>query len=111
MKVDEVIHSVVRELKGEDYSMGALLHGSFAVGRQHPESDVDILCVTNTDWLSKEIRQIEGMEVEIQRIPEPKVRRDLTHRLPTKARHTKAAGGTAGGTVINSTFHRNPRTT
>lgn len=88
MKVDRVIRSVVQELEGEDYSIGGLLHGSYAAGKQHPESDVDILCVTNAEWLSKEIRQIDGMEVEIQKIPEEKVRRDLTHRSATNNNFT-----------------------
>lgn len=88
LKVNQVIDSVVQELQGEDYSVGGLLHGSFAAGQAHPESDVDILCVTNADWLSKEIRQIDGLEVEIQKIPESKIRRDLGHRSATNNNFT-----------------------
>ncbi len=83
MDVNGLIDSVAQELREESYSIGALLHGSFAAGTQHAQSDVDILCVTNTDWFSKEIREVEGVEVEIQRIPEEKVRADFARRLPT----------------------------
>ena len=81
MDFQTLLDSLVEELQGESYALGGLLHGSFASGSQHEKSDVDLLCVTDADWYSKEIREVEGFEVEIQKVPEKKVRSDLTYRL------------------------------
>ena len=79
---------VVEELRAEDSTVGVLLHGSFARGKQHADSDVDLLCVTDQDWFSKEIRRLNGFEIEVQKMPVTKVRSDFTQRLPTNNNFT-----------------------
>ena len=80
MTVDNIIAEVSQELGRDKDSLGALVHGSHARNDPHPESDIDILCLTNTGWFSKEIRMMDGHEVEIQRVPEVKIRADLKRR-------------------------------
>lgn len=83
MRADTILAKVTEELKADKNIIGILVHGSYAMGRMRPDSDLDVLCVTDTDWFSKEIRVVDGLEVEIQRMPEAKIRADLQARYPT----------------------------
>ena len=84
--IEPLLSSLVKELKKEEGLIGVIIHGSFANGTAHEESDVDILCITDGDWISKEIRMIDGREVEIQKIPLEKIKRDLDKRVVFIAR-------------------------
>jgi predicted nucleotidyltransferase len=76
-KIGRIVDGVVRGLGEEPWTLGVLFYGSVVAGRAHRDSDLDFLCITAADWYSKEIRQVEGVEVEIQRIPETRVREEL----------------------------------
>jgi len=83
MRADTILAKITEELKADKNTIGVLVHGSYAQGRMHPDSDLDVMGVTDADWFSKEIRIVDGMEVEIQRIPEAKIRTDLRAQYPT----------------------------
>jgi len=71
------VAAVRPELEGLPEALGAVLHGSHAHGTAREDSDVDLVCVTSDGMFCKEIRLIEGREVEIQKIPIQQLRFDL----------------------------------
>jgi predicted nucleotidyltransferase len=83
MRADTILEKITEELKADKHTIGIFVHGSYAQGRMHADSDLDVMCVTDADWFSKEIRIVDGMEVEIQRMPEVKIVSDLRGRYPT----------------------------
>lgn len=80
--LEPLLNPLLLELMGEKECIGVILHGSYARGTAHSQSDVDILCVTSADWFSKEIRRIDGKEVEIQIFPIEKIQRDFQKGMP-----------------------------
>jgi predicted nucleotidyltransferase len=76
--MDELIAQVRAELEADPQTAGVLLFGSVASGRTHAESDVDLFCLTTGDWYQKEIRELGGREVEIQWMPETRVRESFS---------------------------------
>lgn len=78
-ELEEVLAETTDSLKSSPETLGVVFHGSFLRGDHHPESDIDILCITDADWLSLETRDVSGYKVEIQRNPIRKVRHDV-HR-------------------------------
>ncbi len=77
MRADTILAKITEELKADKNTVGVFVHGSYAQGRMHENSDLDVMCITDADWFSKEIRIVDGMEVEIQRMPEVKIVSDL----------------------------------
>ena len=79
--LERILTSLTEEFKNDNQSIGAVLHGSHAKGQAHSKSDVDIMCVTEENWFSKEIRLMEGIEVEIQRFPLEKLQKDINRKV------------------------------
>jgi len=75
--VADIVDRIRAELEALPEALGAVLHGSHAQGTAREDSDVDLICVTDGTWYSKEIRLIDGFEVEIQKIPHDQIRYDL----------------------------------
>jgi len=75
--VEKIVARVRPELEALPEAVGAILHGSHAQGTAREDSDVDFVCVTSDGMFSKEIRLIEGREVEIQKFPVEQIRFDL----------------------------------
>jgi predicted nucleotidyltransferase len=81
-RIDSIIHEVTEELRAAPEALGAILHGSHVRGTARQDSDVDFLCVMDSSWMDKEIRIVQGIEVEIQRMPYKGVFEDIAGRQP-----------------------------
>ena len=79
-KLAGIIDKVAAELAACPETIGVFLHGSVLSGTERPDSDVDLLCVTDADWYSLETRDVEGRKVEIQRKPLPEIQRELRQK-------------------------------
>jgi predicted nucleotidyltransferase len=75
--IERIVARVKPELEALPEAVGAILHGSHAQGTAREDSDVDFVCVTSDGMFCKEIRLIEGREVEIQKFPVEQIRFDL----------------------------------
>jgi predicted nucleotidyltransferase len=78
--IEKIQAELVEEFKKDSINIGAMIHGSYARGKAHAQSDMDIFCITNADWFSKEIRMIDDVEVEIQTYPITRLRETVEKR-------------------------------
>ena len=74
-----ILERVTAEFAEDPITEGVLFHGSFVKGRQHADSDLDLLRATRGDWMKMEIREVGGRHVEIRHSPLSQLRREL-HR-------------------------------
>jgi hypothetical protein len=83
LQLEALLERITDELKSAPETVGVLFHGSFLKGTPHKDSDLDILCLTEADWFSMELRDNgEGPKIEIQRTPLQKVRAQLAQYSP-----------------------------
>lgn len=81
-RIETIIRNITEELKKAPEAVGAILHGSYARGTARADSDMDFLCVLDTTWMDKEIRIVDGIEVEIQRMPLSNLSDDIEGAQP-----------------------------
>ena len=81
-ELEQVLEATTDNLKSCPETLGVIFHGSYLRGDHHAESDIDILCLTDADWISLEVRDILGYKVEIQRNPIRKAKVDIRRHHP-----------------------------
>ena len=69
IEMESILEKVTAELRADPETVGVIVHGSYVKGTLHADSDIDILCLTEADWISMEIRKIDGVPVEIHCTP------------------------------------------
>lgn len=81
--VRAVVARVANELMQDLETVGVVFHGSAARGKTHADSDVDIVCFTDGDSFVTEKSVVDGVPVEVNRIPEARARQLLHHTTST----------------------------